>query len=126
VHDRIETVRPALAQRSEHTADLCIVGDVARQDEIDAEAFRQRAYALLDRLIRVGQRQLRPGGPKPLGNRPRNAVIVGDAEDRRALAGHRCSGSGNGLFSPQRTERTERKTQRRRCETRAAAVSVAV
>ena len=100
VDDGVEAVAPALRQRGEDGRDLRVVGDVARQDQVDADRLGQRPHPLLDRLVRVGQRQRRALGVEALGDRPGDAVIVGDAEDGGALAGQertwRCQSWSSG------------------------------
>ena len=89
VDDGVEAVAPPFASSVAKTASICASSVTSqgstRSTPIDSASGRT---PLLDRLVRVGQRQLGALGVEALGDRPGDAVIVGDAEDRGALAGH--------------------------------------
>ena len=59
----------------------------------DAEAFRERPHPLLENLVQVGEGQ---GGAflvQLLRNAPRDAPVVGHAEDDSFFSGHESHGS---------------------------------
>ncbi len=72
-------------ERRENFLDLFVFGDIARQDDFRADAFRQRPHALFQNFPGESKRQFRALSMKRLGNRPGDAALIGHAKDRRLL-----------------------------------------
>ena len=77
----------------EDAGDVVVRADVARGDERALDRRGELAHVLLDPLALVGERELGAAVGEPLGDRPRDRALVGDAEDEPALA---VEGAGHG------------------------------
>ena len=79
-----------LAQAGEKRIHRGHVGDVARQHDVRAKLFRQRAHTLFQRLALVGECKLCTGIGEGLGDPPGDRLVVRQAHDQAALARHQC------------------------------------
>ena len=102
VHEEIEAA-PFLLDLREDPFDLGVLGHVAAQDELGAEALRERPHPLLEDLVQVREGK---GGPflvQLLRDAPRDALVVGHAEDDALFPGHQTHSSAPPALSCVRT-----------------------
>ena len=92
MHQQIEAA-PFFLERREHRRDLRVVVDVELADHVRLDLLRQRPHALFEDLALVGQRDLGAFRCQRLRDRPRQALVVRDADDQRALAFYYAHGS---------------------------------
>ncbi len=89
---------PLLLDRREDGVHRGEIFDVAREQDVRADAFGERLHALPQRLALIGEGELRPLVGERLGDSPSDRMIIGDAHDQSALAlhesGHDCSFEG--------------------------------
>src|SRR5205814_5173878 len=71
---------------AEHALDRGVVAHVELGDERARHALRELAHVLLDALALERERGARATVREPLGDRPRDRPLVGDAENQCALA----------------------------------------
>ena len=79
---------PLLLEDAEGLVHRGVVGDVALDERGDADLGGERLDALLERLALVGEGDLGALVGERLGDAPGDRVLVGDAHDEAALAGH--------------------------------------
>ena len=90
MNEEIE-IAPPLFQRVKDRIDTREIRDVAGQDQIRADGFRQRCHALLQGVALVREGQFRTLFVRRLGDPPGNGTIVGNAHYEAALSLHqRC------------------------------------
>ena len=78
---------PFMGKFGEYSVDTVLVGNVARQDKVDADRLRQGLDALQQRVPLIGERKLRPVRRAGLGDSPGDRAVVGDSHDQTASAG---------------------------------------
>ncbi len=83
---------PALLQGLEGGIDGGDILDIAGQDEVRADAGRQRLDALAERLALIGEGEFRTMRGERLGDAPGNRILVRDPHDEAALSGHEAHG----------------------------------
>jgi hypothetical protein len=64
---------------------VLVLGHVEPHDDRGVDAFGQGAHVRFGLLVEIGDRQFRAGPVKRLGHAPGDRLIVGDADDERAL-----------------------------------------
>ena len=64
---------------------LRFVGDVARRDQVGADALRERPHAALESVTEEGEAEPRALALQRLGDPPRDAALVRHADDERPL-----------------------------------------
>ena len=64
---------------------MLVLADVERHDERCVDAFGQGTHVRLGLVVEMGDREFRAGPAKRLGYAPGDRLIVGDADDERAL-----------------------------------------
>jgi hypothetical protein len=69
--------------------------NVAFDQEIAAQAFRQRPHPLFQRLALIGESQFGAVLAQALGNAPGQRLVVGEAHDQAALALHQPAHSAS-------------------------------
>ena len=79
---------PVLGDVVEDRIERCRIGHVAMAGDMRVEFRSQRLDALLERLALIGQRDLGAMVDAGLGDAIGDRPIVGDAQDKPALAGH--------------------------------------
>ena len=79
---------PLLLEDAEGLVHRGVVGDVALDEGGDADLGGERLDALLERFALVGEGDLGALVGEGLGDAPGDRVVVGDAHDEAALAGH--------------------------------------
>src|SRR5690606_40113418 len=82
-----EDVQPAplLAHAGEYLAHLRLVRRIALEDDVGSDALGERTHAALERLVQIGEGELRALLMHRLADAPRDATVVGHAEDERSL-----------------------------------------
>ena len=89
VHDEVEAA-PGHAQRIENRLQRCAVLHVAGIEQRGAERGGERLHAPAEMLALIGEGELRALRGERLGDAPGDRMIVGDAHDQAALAGHQA------------------------------------
>jgi hypothetical protein len=100
IGDRVDheiQAAPFLLERGEGRVQRGIVHHVDLDQNVRAQAFRQRLHALAKGLSLVGEGKLCPFGGHRLGDAPGDRAVVGDAHDQPALALHQIGHDGCSL-----------------------------
>src|SRR5277367_4146507 len=85
MHEQVKSV-PLFLECPEYRRDLRVVVDVELADHVRLDLRGQRTHALLEDLALVGHRDLGAFCRQRLRDRPRQALVVRDADDQRSLA----------------------------------------
>ena len=87
MHQKIE-LPPFGLEGGEHGVDRRFVLNVARQQQFCPDFLGQRPDAPAEGLALIGEGQFGTGGGKSFGDTPGDGMVVGDAHNEAALAGH--------------------------------------
>src|SRR5205823_3883870 len=86
VHEEVELAAESVADLAEDARDVIVRADVAFGDQLGVDGAREVAYALLDLLPLVRERELRTAVGKRLRDRPGDRALVRDPHDEPAFA----------------------------------------
>src|SRR5262249_7238790 len=87
VDEEIEPA-PALLERGESVVEARLVGDVAIDHEIAADAFGERLHALAEGIALISEGELGPLCMNGLRDWPGDRAVVSDAHNKAPLARH--------------------------------------
>jgi hypothetical protein len=96
VHDEVEAA-PFTFQRAEDGLERLVVLDVGFDDDLRAHRLDERLHALAEGVALVGEGEFGAVLMQSLRNAPGDGVIIGDAHDQAALAGHQIGLECHGL-----------------------------
>ena len=86
VHEHVEPAAEGVGRLREDPVEVVVRADVALGDELRVDLRRKVAHGLLDPLALERERELRAFRGEPLGDRPGDRALVGDAQHERLLA----------------------------------------
>ena len=92
--DRVDhkiNIGPFGRQRVKGAVEIVHVGNVAIDEEVTAELFRQWPNALFHDFALIAERQFRAFGMQTLRNAPRQRLVIGEPHNQPAFARHQSS-----------------------------------